>query len=288
MRNKFSWGRLINGLLLGILAFACLYPFLNVLAYSVSGYNAVLSGRVTFFPIDFNVDAYKQILGKTQIWMAMRSTVIVTLAGTALSLFLTILAAFALSRKDLPGKSFFTAVILFTMYFSGGMIPTFIVVKNLGMYDSLLSLILPQSINVFNFIVMRTFFRNLPESLEEAARIDGATYMTVLFKIVLPLSVPIIATIGLFYAVSYWNTYFDALLYIKSPERYTLQLRLKSLLFEGELNNSGANVEGIGTQVMTQSLKMATVAVSTLPILVVYPWLQKYFVKGVMIGSVKG
>ncbi|MBO4616113.1 MAG: carbohydrate ABC transporter permease [Lachnospiraceae bacterium] len=288
MRNKFSWGRLINGLLLGILAFACLYPFLNVLAYSVSGYNAVLSGRVTFFPIDFNVDAYKQILGKTQIWMAMRSTVIVTLAGTALSLFLTILAAFALSRKDLPGKSFFTAVILFTMYFSGGMIPTFLVVKNVGLFDSLPALFVPQAINVFNFIVMRTFFKNIPESLEEAARIDGASYMKVLIKMILPLSVPIIATIGLFYAVGYWNTYFDALLYIQKPELYTLQLRLRSLLFGEELNNSNANAEGIGTQVMTQSLKMATVAISTIPILVIYPWLQKYFVKGVMIGSVKG
>ena len=287
-KQKLSAGQIINGVLLAVLGFVCLYPFLNVLAYSMSGYNAVLSGKVTFFPIDFNMDAYRQILGKTQIWLAMRTTVFVTVVGTALSLMLTIFAAYALSIRDLPGRKAFTVFILFTMYFSGGMIPTFIVVKNLGMYDSLLSLILPQSINVFNFIVMRTFFRNLPESLEEAARIDGATYMTVLFKIVLPLSVPIIATIGLFYAVSYWNTYFDALLYIKSPERYTLQLRLNSLLFEGELNNSGANVEGIGTQVMTQSLKMATVAVSTLPILVVYPWLQKYFVKGVMIGSVKG
>ena len=287
-KKKLSAGQIINGVLLAVLGFVCLYPFLNVLAYSMSGYNAVLSGKVTFFPIDFNMDAYRQILGKTQIWLAMRTTVFVTVVGTALSLILTIFAAYALSIRDLPGRKVFTVFILFTMYFSGGMIPTFIVVKNLGMYDSLLSLILPQSINVFNFIVMRTFFRNLPESLEEAARIDGATYVTVLFKIVLPLSVPIIATIGLFYAVSYWNTYFDALLYINSPERYTLQLRLKSLLFEGELNNSGANVEGIGTQVMTQSLKMATVAVSTLPSLVVYPWLQNYFVKGVMIGSVKG
>ncbi|MCR5722878.1 MAG: carbohydrate ABC transporter permease [Lachnospiraceae bacterium] len=287
-KKKINVGLLINGLLLGILAFLCLYPFLNVLAYSVSGYNAVLSGRVTFYPIDFNVDAYKQILGKTQIWMAMRSTVIVTLAGTALSLLLTILSAFALSRKDLPGKSFFTATILFTMYFSGGMIPTFLVVKNVGLFDSLPALFVPQAINVFNFIVMRTFFKNIPESLEEAARIDGASYLKVLVKMILPLSIPIIATIGLFYAVSYWNTYFDALLYIQKPELYTLQLRLRSLLFGEELNNSNANLEGIGTQVMTQSLKMATVAISTIPILVIYPWLQKYFVKGVMIGSVKG
>ena len=287
-KKKFPVGQIINYALLTLLAFICLYPFLNVIAYSLSGYNAVLSGRVTFFPIDFNVDAYKQILGKTQIWNAMRTTVIVTLVGTALSLVLTIFAAYGLSRRDLPGRKALTGMILFTMYFGGGMIPTFLVVKATGLYDTIGALFIPQAVNVFNFIVMRTFFLNLPESLEEAARIDGASYMKVLFKIVLPLSLSIIATIGLFYAVGYWNTYFDALLYIQNPDKYTLQLRLRSLLFGEELNNSGANLEGIGTQVMTQSLKMATVAVSTIPILIVYPWLQKYFVKGVMVGSVKG
>ena len=287
-KKKFPVGQIINYALLTLLAFVCLYPFLNVISYSLSGYNAVLSGRVTFYPIDFNVDAYKQILGKTQIWNAMRTTVTVTLIGTALSMILTIFAAYGLSRKDLPGRKFLTGMILFTMYFGGGMIPTFLVVKGTGLYDTLGALFIPQAVNVFNFIVMRTFFLNLPESLEEAARIDGASYMKVLIKIVLPLSLSIIATIGLFYAVGYWNTYFDALLYIQNPDKYTLQLRLRSLLFGEELNNSNANLEGMGTQVMTQSLKMATVAVSTIPILIVYPWLQKYFVKGVMVGSVKG
>lgn len=287
-KKKFSIGKIINYMILTLLALICLYPFLNVLAYSVSGYNAVLSGRVTFYPIDFNLQAYKQILGKTQIWMAMKTTIEITVLGTAVSLVLTVFAAYGLSRKDLPGRSVMTGFILFTMYFSGGMIPTFLVVKGIGLYDTIGALFIPQSINVFNFIVMRTFFKNLPESLEEAARIDGASYMEVLIKIVLPLSLPILATIGLFYAVGYWNSYFDALLYIQAPEKYTLQLRLRSLLFGSELNNSNANVEGIGTQVMTQSLKMATVAVSTVPILIVYPWLQKYFVKGVMVGSVKG
>lgn len=279
---------MVNYILLLVLAFVCLYPFLNVIAYSLSGYNAVLSGKVTFYPIDFTLSAYQQILGKTQIWNSMRTTVLVTLMGTGLSLILTVFASYALSRNDLPGRKFLTGMILFTMYFGGGMIPTFLVVKGVGLYDTLGALFIPQAVNVFNFIVMRTFFRNLPESLEEAARIDGASYMQVLVKIVLPLSLPIIATIGLFYAVGYWNTYFDALLYIQDPNKYTLQLRLRSLLFGEELNNSGVNLEGLGTQVMTQSLKMATVAVSTVPILIVYPWLQKYFVKGVMVGSVKG
>ncbi|GFH95019.1 inner membrane ABC transporter permease protein YcjP [Lachnospiraceae bacterium] len=287
-KKKLSVGQVVNYILLLVLAFVCLYPFLNVIAYSLSGYNAVLSGKVTFYPIDFTLSAYQQILGKTQIWNSMRTTVLVTLMGTGLSLILTVFASYALSRNDLPGRKFLTGMILFTMYFGGGMIPTFLVVKGVGLYDTLGALFIPQAVNVFNFIVMRTFFRNLPESLEEAARIDGASYMQVLVKIVLPLSLPIIATIGLFYAVGYWNTYFDALLYIQDPNKYTLQLRLRSLLFGEELNNSGVNLEGLGTQVMTQSLKMATVAVSTIPILIVYPWLQKYFVKGVMVGSVKG
>lgn len=286
--GKVTVGTVIIYVLIILLTIVCLYPFINVLAYSLSGYNAVLSGRVTFYPIDFTLDAYKEILKRTQIWRSMRTTVLVTLMGTATSLTLTTLAAYALSRKNLPGKKIISGMILFTMYFGGGMIPTFMVVKGVGLYDTLGSLFVPQAISVFNFIVMRTFFREMPESLEEAAMIDGASDLQVLIKIILPLSLAILATIGLFYAVGYWNTYFDALLYIQDPDKYTLQLRLRSLLFGEELNNSGANLEGGGTQVMMQSLKMATVAVSTIPILVVYPWLQKYFVKGVMLGSIKG
>ncbi|HZK01481.1 MAG TPA: carbohydrate ABC transporter permease [Anaerovoracaceae bacterium] len=288
--RKISVGSIFLHVILTLFVFICLYPFLNVIAYSLSGYNAVLSGKVTFYPINFNLAAYQQILGRSQIWVSMRTTIFVTLMGTATSLVLTLFAAYALSRSYLPGRKIFSGLILFTMYFSGGMIPTFLVVKGLGMYDTLGALFIPQAINVFNFIVMRTFFRELPRSLEEAAKIDGASEMQVLRRVVLPLSLPIIATMALFYAVGYWNSYFEALLYIQDPNKYTLQLRLRSLLFGEELNNSGRtnNLEGIGTQVMTQSLKMATVAVSTIPILVVYPWLQKYFVKGVMIGSIKG
>ncbi len=285
--RKIKAGEIILYILITLIAFVCLYPMLNVIAYSFSGYNAVLSGKVTFYPIDFTTAAYANILRRNQIWMALRTTVLVTLEGTALSLMLTIFAAYALSR-DIPGRKVISGFILFTMYFGGGMIPTFIVVKGMGLYDTLGALFIPQAINVFNFIVMRTFFRNLPDSLEEAAKIDGASDMQILFQIVLPLSLAIIATMGLFYAVGYWNTYFDALLYIQNPDKYTLQLRLRGLLFGNDLDNSSSNLEGIGTQVMTQSLKMATVVVSTLPILAVYPWLQKYFVKGVMLGSVKG
>lgn len=285
-KNKFSIGMAVIYLLIALLAFICLYPFLNVLACSLSGYNPVLSGKVTFYPIEFTIEAYKQILGRTTIWTAMRTTILITLLGTALSLVLTILAAYGLSIQDLPGRRVMTGFILFTMYFGGGMIPTFLIVKGVGLYNTLGALFIPQSISVFNFIVMRTFFRELPDSLQDAARIDGASYLQVLFKIVLPLSLAVIATIGLFYAVGYWNSYFDALIYIQDGDKYTLQLRLRNMLFGSELGSAADDVGG--TVVMPQSLKMATVAVSTIPILIVYPWLQKYFVKGVMLGSVKG
>lgn len=285
---NISFGKVLIYALILFLVFICLYPFLNVIAYSFSGYNAVLSKSVTFYPKDFTLAAYEDILARPQIWEAMKITVYITLVGTCLSLTLTTCAAYALSRNYLPGRKIISGMILFTMYFGGGIIPTFVVIKGLGMYDSTMALFVPQAVNVFNFIIMRTFFREFPQSLEEAARIDGASDIKVLLRIILPLSLPIIATIGLFYAVGFWNNYFDALLYIQSPDKYTLQLRLRSLLFANEINTQSATLEGIGTQVMSQSLKMACVAVSTIPILMIYPWLQKYFVKGVMIGSIKG
>ncbi len=286
--NEFSLGTVLNYFLLTLLVGICIYPFLNVLAYSLSSNRAVLSGTITFYPIEFSLKAYEEILHKPQIWLAMRVTVLVTLLGTALGLLLTILAAYALSKKKLKGRVWISGIILFTMYFSGGIIPTFLVVKGLGMYDSLASLYIPSAMSVFNFIVMRTFFRELPISLEEAAFLDGATDMQILTRVVLPLSLPIIATIGLFYAVQYWNDYFSALLYIQTPEKFTLQLRLRSLLFTEELNQLGANSEGLGQTVMAESLKMTCIVVGIVPIILVYPWLQKYFVKGVMLGSIKG
>lgn len=284
--NTFSFGTFINYTLLTLLVLVCIYPFLNVVSYSLSSNRAVLSGNVTFYPIELQLDAYKDIISRGQIWMSIRVTAIVTLLGTGTGLFLTIIAAYALSKKKLKGRVWLSGFILFTMYFNGGIIPTFLVVRNLGMYDKLSALFIPSAISVFNFIVMRTFFRELPESLEEAAHLDGASDITILTKIVLPLSLPIIATIGLFYAVTYWNDYFSALLYIQTPEKFSLQLRLRSLLFAEELGATGA--EGLGQSVMAESLKMACIVVGTVPILVFYPWLQKYFVKGVMLGSVKG
>lgn len=277
----------LNCLIIALVVLVCFYPFLNVLAYSLSGNKAILSGEVSFYPIDPQLNAYKDILKKQPIWDSMFVSLVTTAAGTALGLILTVCAAYSLSLKKLRLRKTLSSLILFTMYFNGGIIPTFLVVKNLGMYDSYWALIVPSAINVFNFIVMRTFFREIPESLQEAAYLDGASDIQILFRIVLPLSVPILATIGLFYAVSYWNDYFSSLLYIQSPEKFPLQLRLRQLLFADQLNQMGSS-EGLGNQVVSESLKMACVMVATMPIIVVYPWLQKYFVKGVMLGSVKG
>ena len=286
-KKKIAFADVMLYLILTVVVLICLYPFLNVVAYSLSGNTAVLSGKVTFYPIDFQLSAYKEILLKqTQIWTAMGISVTVTVLGTLLGLVLTVAAAYALSKEKLKGRGILSGFILFTMYFSGGIIPTFLVVKGVGLYDSISALVIPSAMNVFNFIVMRTFFQELPLELEEAARIDGANDMKILFKIALPLSMPIIATIGLFYAVSYWNDYFSALLYIQTPEKFSLQLRLRQLLFAGQINQ--VSMENLGTQVMSESLKMASIVISTIPIILVYPWLQKYFVKGVMLGSVKG
>ena len=286
-KKKIAFADVMLYLILTVVVLICLYPFLNVVAYSLSGNTAVLSGKVTFYPIDFQLSAYKEILLKqTQIWTAMGISVTVTVLGTLLGLVLTVAAASALSKEKLKGRGILSGFFLFTMYFSGGIIPTFLVVKGVGLYDSISALVIPSAMNVFNFIVMRTFFKELPLELEEAARIDGANDMKILFKIALPLSMPIIATIGLFYAVSYWNDYFSALLYIQTPEKFSLQLRLRQLLFAGQINQ--VSMENLGTQVMSESLKMASIVISTIPIILVYPWLQKYFVKGVMLGSVKG
>lgn len=277
----------INCALVALVVVICVYPFLNVLAYSLSGNKAILSGEVTFYPIDPQLNAYKDILKKKPIWDSMFVSVVTTVTGTAIGLSLTVCAAYALAQKKLALRKPISGLILFTMYFNGGIIPTFLVVKGLGMYDTYWSLIVPSAVNVFNFIVMRTFFREIPESLQEAAFLDGASDMQVLFKVVLPLSVPILATIGLFYAVSYWNDYFSSLIYIQTPEKFPLQLRLRQLLFADQLNQMGSS-EGLGNQVVSEALKMACVMVATTPIILVYPWLQKYFVKGVMLGSVKG
>jgi putative aldouronate transport system permease protein len=270
-----------------VIVLACLYPFLNVVAYSLSSNLAILSGDVTFYPIDMRFDAYKQMLSTNRLLSSLRISVTVTCTGTLLSLFATTLAAYALSKKRLRGRVALTVFLIFPLYFGGGIIPTFMVVKGLGLVDTLASLVLPIAVSSFNFIIMKTFFQQMPESLEDAAMIDGCNDLMYLLKVVLPLSGPILATIGLFYAVQYWNDYFNGLLYITSPSKFPLQLLLRQLLFTEALNQISLS-ENIGQQVLPEAMKAAAVVVAIVPIAMIYPFLQKYFVKGVMLGSVKG
>ena len=280
---------LANMVLIACIVFLCLYPFLNVVAMSLSSSRAILSGDVSWLPIEPQLVSFRTILAKKDIWHSMVTTVTVAVLGTAIGLAITTGAAYALSRKRLRGRGAISVFILFTMFFGGGLIPTFLTVKQYGLLDSVWALILPAAANVFNFIVMRSFFAALPESLEEAAILDGCNDLDCLLRIVLPLSLPILATIGLFYAVGYWNDYFASLLYISTPSRFTLQLKLRQLIFTEELSQMNqSSGEGLGRAVVSESLKAASIVVSTLPIIVVYPWLQRYFVKGVMLGSVKG
>ncbi len=280
-------GLVITYILIVFVVLASLYPFLNIVSTAMSSNRAILSGEVTFYPIEPQLESFIEILQKQDIWRAIGVTVFVVLMGTGIGLFITICSAYALSKKRLKGRYVISLLFLFTLFFSGGIIPTFLVVEGLGLLNSLWALILPTCLNVFNFIIMRTFFTQLPESLEEAAILDGCNDISVLMRIVLPLSLPIIATIGLFYAVTYWNEYFTSLMYITDPENFTLQLKLRQLIFTEELNQLGTG-EGLGQQVMPESLRAASIVVSTVPIIVIYPWLQKYFVKGVMLGGVKG
>ena len=291
-KKRITIGVFFNYLILTIITFCCLYPFLNVIAYSFSGYNAVLSGKVTFYPIDFTLDAYKEILKRSQIWLAMRTTVVVTIMGTALSLLLTVCAAYALSRDYLPGRKLFTGFILFTMYFGGGMIPNYLLMNNLNLLNTVWVMIIPGAISVYNMIVARTYIVNsIPSELYESASLDGCTDDRYLWSIVLPLSKPIIAVLVLWYAVGHWNAYFNAMIYLKDKSRSPLQIVLREFLIVEDMSeaNIADNIEAYMDQLYMKNLyQYSLIVVSAVPVMALYPVIQKYFVKGIMLGSIKG
>jgi putative aldouronate transport system permease protein len=280
-----------NYCVITVITLSCLYPFLFILATSFSSLRAVNSGEVFIWPVEFTPLAYVQTIKYGQITRAMWNTVIITVIGSFFSMFATILCSYALAKKHLPGKGIFTALIVFTMFFGGGMIPAFLLIRNLRLMDTYWSLWLPGLINSYNMIVLRTFFQGIPDSLEEAAQIDGASTPYILFHIVLPLSAAALATITLFYAVSWWNTYMNALLYISTTAKHPLMVRLQNLLATAQMSGEGgerrlSRVDEV--QFAAETIKAATIVVSVLPIMLVYPFLQKHFVKGVTIGSLKG
>jgi putative aldouronate transport system permease protein len=288
----FYW---VNYVFLTAIALGCLYPFLYIIATSFSSSRAVSSGEVFLWPVEFNLEAYKQLLLDGQIFNSMKNTVLLTVVGTFLCMLSTVLTAYSLSKKRLRGRGFVMGLIVFTMMFGGGMIPNFLLIRSLGLMDSYWALWLSGLQSTYNMIVLRTFFQGIPESLEEAAMIDGAGDPYILFRIVLPLSGAALATITLFYAVGWWNAYFAPMMYISSTVKFPLMVKLKAMLDTAQMltvqTQTGMGGEGSmmqQTMVAAETYKAATILISVLPIMCVYPFLQKYFVKGVMIGSVKG
>lgn len=275
--------------LVTLLSLTCVLPLLNVLASSFSSVDALNAGKVTFWPIGWNVDAYKTIIDNGSLLRSMVYSLEVTVIYVAITLVMTVLCAYPLSQPGLVGKGVIWPIILFTMYFSGGMIPHYLLIRDLNMLNTMWCLIIPGAISTYNMILMRSFFSSIPDALREAALVDGANDATTLVKIILPLSKSMLATIALFYAVSRWNAVQDGMIYITDPNKYILQVRLKNIILSSTaLNELMAEGASNQTALQTQQIRSASLIFSMIPVLVVYPFLQKYFVKGVMIGSVKG
>ena len=266
-----------------------LYPLIFVVSASFSDPAKVLGGEVWLLPKGFTFEAYENILHNGKIWTGYRNTIFYAAAGTFINMIMTVLAAYPLSRPDLPGRKFLMVLITLTMFFSGGLIPTYMLVKNLGMVDTAWALLVPGAIATYNLIVMRTYFQSsIPWELQEAAHMDGCSNWRLLWSIILPLSKPILAVMVLFYAVGHWNSFFNALIYIRQESLYPLQLVLREILMISQSAAVDATV-GIEDKILlAESIKYAVIIVSSLPVLVMYPFVQRHFVKGVMIGSVKG
>lgn len=274
-----------NYTFLAVISLACLLPFINVIASSFATTDEVMEKSFILFPTTFTLDAYTFIFSTPTIFKSLAVSIGVTGVGTFVSMVLTATMAYGLSRTYLYGRRQLNFLVVFTMLFSGGMIPTYLVVKNLGLINSYWALILPVAISAFNLIIMRNFFQAIPESLEESAKIDGCNDIMIFLKIVLPLSLPSIATISLFYAVAYWNEYMNAILYINDSAKWPIQILLRQIV----IVSSGMQADTTAVDIVppAQTVKMAVIAVATLPMLIIYPFLQKYFVKGALVGSVK-
>jgi len=277
----------VNACVLIALAAVTLYPFLYVLAASFSDRMFIIRGSVGILPKGFNTYAYQNVFEYPYLWRSYGNTVFYVILGTAINMLLTVLGAYPLSRKQFYGRKTISFLLVFTMWFNAGMIPTFLVVRGVGLYNTIWAMVLPGAISTYNLIVVRTFFSAQPVEMEEAALIDGCNDWQVLIKIILPLSVPVLMTITLFYMVGHWNSFMPALMYLRSKELYPLQMILREIVLQSLVSEE--NLEGGADEpVLAESVKYATIVVATVPILCVYPFIQRYFVTGVMIGAVKG
>ena len=285
--------RVFNAAAIGIvtlLTVIVIIPLLNVVAASFSSSAAVNAGKVLLWPVEFTLDNYRTVLKYNSVWLGYRNTIFYTFAGTALSVTLSLFCAYPLAQKKFSGRKFFNKLFLLTMIFSGGMIPTYIVVRDLKLLNTIWSVLLPTAISFYNVIIMRNYIETtIPDELEESARVDGCSPARYFVSFVVPLTKPIIAVIAMYYAVAQWNDYFNAFLYLTDKNLYPLQLFLREILISSKFSASDLDPDAIkAIQGLADTLKYVVIVVSTLPLMCIYPFVQKYFVKGVMIGSVKG
>lgn len=275
----------INIIIVTLVGLLCLAPFIHVIAKSFSGNMPLVLKKVYFWPKEFQLDNYSFVLSNKQYLVSMKNSIIITVCGTVLSMVITFLTAFVFTRQNLPFQKLYVGLFIFTMFFGGGIIPTYLLFSSVGLLDTYAVLILPGGVGVFNIILMRNFMESISPSLEESARIDGASNMVILFKIILPLSIPAIATISLFFAVGKWNAYFNAVIYTTRKDLMPIQLYLRNILQNLDLL-AEEDPEQLA-YVSTEGVRASTTISAILPILCVYPFLQKYFVGGMMIGAVK-
>jgi len=282
---------IINITLLSVIMLIVLYPLIYIVSASFSNSNAVMAGEVWLFPVKPTLAGYEAVFKNSKIPRSFANTIYLTVVGTMVNIVLTVMLAYPLSRRNLYGRGVITGFITFTMLFSGGLVPSFLLIKNLGLYNTYWALILPGAVSVYNVIVARTFFQsNIPDDLYEAASLDGCSDIYFILKIVLPLSAPIIAVLTMFYAVGHWNSYFNAMIYLQDSKKFTLQVVLRNILIANEIDNEMMkDVEAMQKQEgLAQLLKYSLIVVASVPMLILYPFIQKHFVKGVMIGALKG
>ena len=286
-RKKLDVMDIVIGIIMVLVMVVMLYPFLLIVASSLSDPVLVMQNKVGIIPKGFTLQNYEMIFQKNDIWPSYWNTIRYTVVGTFIGLVLTVLTAYPLSRSHFVGRRKFSMIIAFTMIFTGGMVPNFMVVRSLNWLDTIWAVTVPGCMSAYYLIVARTFFESIPASIEESAKIDGANDFQILGKIILPLSGPIVATLTLFYAVAHWNSFFGPLIYLNSKSKYPLQIMLRSMLIEGNVADYAGQVD-TGNLMVATSIKYTCIVVTSLPIICVYPFLQKYFVKGVMVGAVKG
>ena len=279
----------VNMTALVLMCALMLYPFVMLLAQSFSSAGAINAGKVSIFPVDFNIDTYKAVADNGAFWRSYGNTVVYTVIGTTIAMVLTTTYAFVLSKKHLRGRGLLIGIAVFTMFFNGGIVPNYVLISSLGMKNTMWAVILPPALSVFNLLVMKAFFENLPTELEEAAHIDGLSWFGIFFRIVLPLSKAVIATMVLFYSVQYWNDWFAAFLYLDKTDLFPVTLFLRNLIAGASTAASeGAAASGASVSDINANIQSVTMILILIPILCVYPFVQRYFVSGIMLGSVKG